>query len=283
MTSLIAWAAADNKPTGMLISNISFASDSRLSWENAPPKDDYTKLYASELRPEILGFAGEADLAEPVVEAFANEPLNAEESEFNPHARSERLRSLLTSRANAMRSCRDTSVLYGARSGLGVRDSVFSLFCLRWTQNTGVFEIEYVHIDPAQPSALISKDGSGTTSINTWQEKWRVPEERRSWKEPDGKNHFSRHIFSAFCDSIASNEDGATGGVPQIVRLRRVGNGEVIGFAGAAGTFVAGGPLSDYRGRRPAGFVDENYHVVDQHGNRIGPLQPRPSDAPRRK
>ncbi|WP_129518497.1 hypothetical protein [Burkholderia stabilis] len=102
MTSLIAWAAADNKPSGMLISNISFASDSRLSWENAPPKNDYTKLYASELRPEILGFAGEADLAQPIVEAFANEPIDAAESEFNPHARSEHLRSLLIGRANAM-------------------------------------------------------------------------------------------------------------------------------------------------------------------------------------
>ncbi len=283
MTSLIAWAAADNKPTGMLISNISFASDSRLSWENAPPKEDYTKLYASDLRPEILGFAGEADLAQPVVEAFANEPAGAAQEAFDPHVRAEHLRMLLKNRVDAMRTCRSTSVLYGARSGLGVSHSVFSLFCLRWSQDIGSIEVEYVHIDPTQPSAVVAQDGSGTESIAMWQSRWRIPGGKHiAWQEPAGTKHFSRHIFSAFCDSINSNDDTATNGIPQIVRLRRVGNGEIIGFSGAVGTFVAGRPLSEYRGRPPVSFVDDNYHVVDQHGNRLGPLQPRPGDAPAR-
>ncbi|KAB0650299.1 hypothetical protein [Burkholderia diffusa] len=273
MTSLIAWLAADMKKEGPQISGITMASDSRISFPDRPPEDDCTKLYASAHRPEILGYVGEVDLAQPVASSFITESL-IPGSEFDPHARLVRLTTLLEARRAELNwTCLDTTLLYAARTGVGMKKSTFHLFSLSWTESDGKVQATYFPVEHTKPSMVVELSGTGRASVKYWQEKW-------SKATPD--LHYTRHFFSAFCDSIWSGRDTFSGGVPQVAVVRRTKNGQPIGFVNETGTYLKGRLLappypSDLE------FVNENYQFVDSQGNPTGKRRFRPHEAPRRK
>ncbi|MEM5372921.1 hypothetical protein V4C53_43965 [Paraburkholderia azotifigens] len=260
------------KKEGPRISGVTLASDSRISWNNQYPRDDCTKIYAATGQPEIAGFVGDVDLAQQVVSSFLAEALHTG-AEFDPYARCGRLATLLKARRTELAvSCRDTTILYAARSGMGMKRSVFHLWALSWIESDSELHITHIPIDPTEPSAVVTVDGSGQTSVRHWQHEW-------CKKTPD--RHFTRHFFSAFCDSIFSGDDEFSGGVPQVAVVRRTKAGQLIGFVNKSGPFLKGRPLET----PPAPdlqFVNEDYQFVDEHGNRKGKPRIRPHEAPTR-
>ncbi|WP_124920233.1 hypothetical protein [Burkholderia stagnalis] len=154
-----------------------------------------------------------------------------------------------------------------------MKKSTFNLCSLSWTESDGKVQATYFPVEHTKPSMVVAFDGSGHRSVKYWQDEW-------SKATPD--LHYTRHFFSAFCDSIWSGDDGFSGGVPQVAVIRRTKNGQAIGFVNETGTYLKGRPLA---APHPADleFVNENYQFVDGQGNPTGKRRFRPLEAPRRK
>ena len=128
-------------------------------------------------------------------------------------------------------------------------------------------------LDPESPTSPILWSGTGGPTVYSLQYEW-------SRNRPD--LHFSRNIFSAFCDAIASLRDRSTGGAPQLATLRRSDNGKLLGFVGGAGAYFKGTKLRSNPSEIPDEFRDCDYQCVDQNGVLLknAQIQPRPKEVP---
>lgn len=241
MTTLIAWAAIDDRGT----SAVYMASDSRLSWAEYGNWDSGRKIFASEKFPEILGYTGDAFFCTQVLSqviAFVDscEPLAEITSLDEKYAY---IGSLIERafKSYPTQFCLPSfSILYLTRIGKSWGACTFA-----WTNKDG-WQTKQVHSIPLnwedvravdkslmfQTSAvLFATAGSGGDMFMTY---YRESEWFKTMPM------YSRGIFGAFTDFIESSEDSKTGGRPQISGLYRNFDAKKIGFVDSDARYLYG-------------------------------------------
>jgi hypothetical protein len=122
---------------------------------------------------------------------------------------------------------RDCGILMANRLGRGTR-SAFSVAVFTYDANADAWFRKSIPM-PSH-SAELRIAGSGALSVRTAKKLWD--------ESPQGNT--SRAVFSAFCESLASGVDRLSGGGPQLVGLRRIGNGLTFGVVVGVNRYFAG-------------------------------------------
>lgn len=279
MTTLIAWAAIDDRET----SAVYMASDSRISWRENDVWDNGRKIFASEKFPEILGYTGDALFCTQVLSqviAFIDScaPLS---QMMKLDVKFDYVGGLIERAFESYpkQFCLPNfSILYLTRLG-----KTWGACTFAWTAQEG-WQTKNIHRIPmtwaevheldsfvvTQASAVIFvSDGSGG-------EKFRSFYNNSQWiaKLPI----YSRGIFGAFTDFIDSASDSKTGGKPQISGLYREFEAKKIGFADGDQRFLYGILVSpsDYQAEmRWVNRTFENCHPLS--GDRLPGEQRQPA------
>lgn len=223
MTTITAWAAVDRG-----VSAVYIASDSRITWGQGDLWDRGRKTFASHTEPYVFGYWGDVlfpAMALPqVIESIDHNlvPLNANRP-YGPVG--SLIRRLWLDYPISQR--RDCGILLAHRLGSGMK-SVFSLAVFTY----GAKEDKWRRRSIPMPdrSAELRIAGSGTAVVRNAKKLW----------DDSPHRHTSRAVYSAFCEGLASGQDPLSGGGPQLVRLRRMGNGETLGATIGASRFFAG-------------------------------------------
>lgn len=227
VTTIAAWAGVDQRG----VSSLNIVSDSRVTWlpSKRPQQwDQGRKTFACRTQPFIFGYCG--DVGFPAVALpQVIETIDAGLVRLVPNRPYGAVGSLLrrtwldyppTQRA-------DSHILVAHRLGTGMR-SVFSLAVFSYFTKTGT----WARISPAMPrgSAKLLIEGSGAPAMR---------KAKRLWDESVHGNT-SRAVYSAFCEGLRSGEDPNSGGGPQLVSLRRIGNGLTFGTVYNSERYYAG-------------------------------------------
>jgi hypothetical protein len=210
MTSLIAWIGVDSRQP----SSVYLASDSRISWDGKTgPWDFARKLFASSRYPDVLGYCGNVLFTSQVLgQVMDMVDLGCL---FSPHAAPEVRFQAIAETIEQVHSTYPReqqypfSVIHCTRRGIAMSSS-FETFELSWSPALG-WQRGMLQI-PSH-SGLVATYGSGKRSILESVQRWQRSDAGRT----------SRSIFSAFCDSIASGADPASGGAPQLAGMYRIG------------------------------------------------------------
>ncbi len=215
MTSLIAWIGVDSRGQ----TSAYLASDSRITWGKSTSFDTGVKLFVSSNSAEIFGYCGDVTFASQIlphtIEQIDNDFLFSEKQSIDE--KTKRIYELIK---NDFKEYPESinqgfEILYFSRENSNMK-SRFHLSKFSWNHND---KWQSEKISLPEKSGLVDYTGSGSKSIYKWYRKWQNTELKGT----------SRSVFSAFCDSIASGEDPYTGGAPQLVGLRRIGNGIKFG------------------------------------------------------
>jgi len=216
MTSLISWIGIDSRGPA----SIYFASDSRISYKVKDSRisksykiqwDSGKKLFASKCYPLILAYCGDVDfpiqVLSRIIEGIDNNLLISENDEQD--LKEEKIfTSIRDSFENYPKIKRkDFYIICANRQNNGMK-SVFHVFKIIWNS---LNECRKIKLTIPKESGLIESIGSGSQSVNKWYVKWQSSDSART----------SRSVFSAFCDSLASQEDEDSGGTPQLVGIYR--------------------------------------------------------------
>jgi hypothetical protein len=278
VTTLIAWAAIDNRET----SAVYMASDSRISWGDSGVWDSGRKIFASEKFPEILGYTGDALFCTQVlgqVMAFVDscEALAALADLDMKYDYVQDLvqRAFMSYPTNFCLP--NFSVLYMTRV-----EKVWGACTFSWSTSDG-WAPKQVHriplnwtevqqggqtIEEQTSAVLFVSDGSGGAKF------------RRFYKNSEWLTRlslYSRGIFGAFVDFINSGQDAQTGGKPQIAGLYRKFEAKKIGFTQGEARFLYGIQLepSDYG--QNVRWVNATFENCDsESGMRTIDAQPQP-------
>lgn len=222
MTSLVVWVAVDQRgPASMYI-----ATDSRISWtgmRGTPTWDGARKTYAGMRSANIIGYVGDVlypALALPTVFAQLDEMQPAAAVD-EAHCRVLELVQAAWSNAPSETRSSATELVHCVRVGDKMTSS-FSAQILRLPKGESEWQIERL----ATPACSSKMEflGSGRRSIDASHARWVKPS-----PIGDDTRRTSRAVFSAFCDSIVSGVDQASGGAPQLVGLYRTGAGRSFG------------------------------------------------------
>jgi len=226
MTSLIVWTGVDSRAAA----SIYLASDGRLSWENGDTWDFGRKVFASHIHPDILGYYGEVLFTSQVLGQIlnlidANSLFKADSSaELKFEAISTIVKQAHSTYPQQMR--RMFSVIHCSRRGSGMSTS-FDLFELLWDPVRG-WQTKTIPVP--RRSGVAAVYGSGAKSIAESVRRWKVSEVGGT----------SRSVFSAFCDSLASGSDRATGGAPQLAGIYRLGASRSFGVVSKKHRYLNG-------------------------------------------
>ncbi len=251
MTTLIAWAAIDDKNT----SAIYMASDSRLSWDKYGIWDSGRKIFVSEIYPEVLGYTGDALFCSQVLSqviAFIDSCAPIKNVSDFP-TKFERIESLIKRAFSSypQQFCLPTfSILYLTRigaqwgactfnwqAGAGWSDKLIHNIPMTWEEVRRAGKDE----NSQSRAVLFVSAGSGGAKFRGFylESEW-------SKKLP----LLSRGIFGAFSDFIEANRDPLTGGTPQLCGLYRDLKATKIGFVKDNERYLYGIAISpdDYQG-----------------------------------
>ena len=193
------------------------ASDSRISWSSNTVWDYGRKLFASRNHPEILGYCGDvlfpSQVLGQIIEQIDSGIL------FNcGETHQQKFHKIASIIKQSWGSYPDFShqgfeVIYCTRQKSGI-NAEFHVWVLKWTPSNEWAELILPlssHAGHTSYSKIIKVMGSGTQSVEDWYKRWA--------KSDIGKT--SRAVFSAFCDSLESEQDSRSGGVPQLVGMYR--------------------------------------------------------------
>ena len=271
MTSLVAWIGVDSRGP----SSIYIATDSRISWQTksgitVQTWDSARKTSAVATSPQIFGFAGDVFYPSQTLEAvsdlltFYPVPESVEEAQDNfQEAVRVGWQSLPPKERRESFLVQCLRVNQGMNSRFGMQVLHQAARSDKWTAKAFAM--------PDQSSQLEFL-GSGTKSLKEVHARWvKVPTARHDWPV-DTRARTSRAVFSAFCDSLDSGSDPASGGAPQLVGLYREGNGRRFGIHWHEKTYVAGTEITDQSLER---IEWRNRHLerIDQQGRRLGSAQ----------
>jgi hypothetical protein len=232
MTSLITWAGVDTHG----IASIYIASDSRVTWGKERKWDYARKIFASLNYPDILGYFGDVsfpshvlgqlmDLIDTKVLFSNNDLLDAKVSKVFKLIK-DSFGDYPTDQSHPF------AIIYCTRENEGLQ-SLFHISLLGWSLEKGWYE-ERPKLP--QTSSIIYVLGTGKASIEKWYERW------NSIKNEKGT---SRAIFSAFCDSLASESDDFSGGAPQLVGIYRKWVGKNFGVLYKGKRYILGLPVNE--------------------------------------
>jgi len=215
VTSLVAWVGADSRGPASFY----FASDSRISWQPSEKWDFARKLFASSRHPDILGYYGDVlfssqDLSQVIDLVDAD---NLFDADATPELKFEEISTIFKkSYSTYPEKYRSRfAIIHCSRCNSGMSAS-FKLFELSWESVKGWQSRE---VQVPSKSGIVTVYGSGSERVKAWVERWNATKAGRT----------SRSVFSAFCDSLSSGGDPATGGAPQLVGVYRQGPAETFG------------------------------------------------------
>ena len=231
MTTLIAWSGVDSRGPASLY----FAGDSRFSWSKEEGWIYGKKLFASKTYPDILAYCGDvifpSTIINQIVEKIDSGLLYAEENDYKDKNHMI-FNSIKLSFENYPVSQRNKfHIIHGCRSGHGMQ-AIFHVFKITYENKHWRNE----NLEIPNKSGLIDKIGSGADSMKSWYEKWQNSDSKRT----------SRSVFSAFCDSVESEDDPYSGGPPQLSGIYRNGNAISFGIIQKGNRYFNGSPVSDF-------------------------------------
>lgn len=254
MTSLIVWVAADSRGP----SSLNMATDSRLSWMSGHKWDEAKKVYASERQPFVFSFCGDSlfpthalvKVVDQLNGGFLNDPAGVERV----------IRKLWSGYPEALRA--DFTIYIGFRQGSRM-DSKFLLtqLSVRNASSGGAWSNKLIEVPTV--SAVLKVDGSGRPTVEKYLNVWDLTPSKRT----------SRAYYSAFADAIASGNDPATGGAPQLGGLYRIGQGRSFGvvheYAEArARRYFGGADLTGSESTLGVEWRNDLFERVDGENNR---------------
>lgn len=245
MTTLIAWAAIDQRTT----SSVYMASDSRLTWDKHGTWDSGRKIFASEKFPEILGYTGDALFCSQILSqviAFID-ACSVLETATNFEAKFALVESLIVRAFSTYptKFCLPKfSIIYLTRIGNGL-EARWGGCTLAWSMQGG-WQPRSVHHIPhtwdevwsmginsekeVQDRELAHQQAVIFVSAGSGGKKFRTFYNGSEWSKK--LPLISRGIFGAFSDFVEHNGslDPATGGTPQLSALYRASHAQKIGF-----------------------------------------------------
>lgn len=278
MTTLIAWAAIDNRET----SAVYMASDSRISWGDSGVWDSGRKIFASEKFPEILGYTGDALFCTQVLGQVISfiDSCEALVGLTDLEKKYDYVQNLVE-RAFKMyptEFCLPSfSILYMTRV-----DKVWGACTFSWTV-AGGWAPKQMHCIPLSWSnvqqggqeikaqvdtILFVSDGSGGTKFRSFYK-------NSQWLAE--LSLYSRSIFGAFVEFIRSGIDDKTGGNPQIAGLYRKFEAKKIGFTEGESRFLYGIQLAPIDYGQNVRWVNATFENCEsESGMRSADAQPQP-------
>jgi len=215
MTSLVVWTGVDSRgPASLYV-----ASDSRISWGEGGHWDFARKVFPSSCYPDILGYCGDVLFTSQVLGQIIG-LLDAHflyEADATPESRFLAISEVLKEAHSTYpeKERHPFSVIHCSRRDEGMT-TLFAAFELAWRLPEGW---QSTAIPVPGSSGIVATYGSGKRSVSEWVGRW-------DKSEVGGT---SRSIFSAFCDSLKSGEDTASGGAPQLAGIYRKGPAESFG------------------------------------------------------
>lgn len=231
MTSLVAWVGHDTHG----VASAYIASDSRITWGTNQKWDYARKVFASLKYPDILGYFGDVSFPSHVlgqVIDIVDTDLFFRENESARIKFSKIEELVIDSFATYPKEhCNPFSIVYISRENEGM-ESKFQTFLFGWHPSYGWNNEQ---LEMPSKSGIIRVFGSGKKSIETWHERW---------NHIDKIKGTSRAVFSAFCDSLANQGDGFSGGAPQLVGIYRKWAGQSFGIIYKNQRYLLGLPVS---------------------------------------
>lgn len=229
MTSLIAWTGVDSRGPA----SIYLASDSRISWENRDAWDFGRKVFASYRYPDILGYYGDVLFTSQVLGQVISliDVDSLFKADSTPESKFKAICTILKQAHSTYpeKMRRTFSIVHCSRRSSGMSAS-FEVYELSWKPSSG-WQTKALPV-PLK-SDIIAIYGSGEQSVLKSVQEW-----KRS--EVGGA---SRSIFSAFCDSLASGSDQATGGAAQLVGIYRQSAAQLFGVIYGKHRYLQGLPV----------------------------------------
>lgn len=279
MTTLIAWAAIDNRET----TAVYMASDSRISRGDSGVWDSGRKIFASEKFPEILGYTGDALFCTQVlgqVVAFIDS-CEALAGLTDLEKKYDYVQDLIVRafKVYPTEFCLPSfSILYMTRV-----DKIWGACTFSWSADGG-WAAKQVHhiplnwsdvqqggqnIEAQTDTILFSSDGSGGAKFRNFY---------KSSKWLEKLSLYSRSIFGAFVDFIDSGVDGKTGGKPQIAGIYRKFEAKKIGFTEGESRFLYGIQLAPTDYGKNVRWVNATFENCEsESGMRFADAQPQPA------
>ncbi len=213
MTSLIAWLGVDSRgPASVYIASDSRLSRSGINW------DCGRKVFACQNSSDLFGYCGAVLFPSQFlgqltasIDARVLFPPNS-----TPDDRLEVLERKLQLAVVDFPEQAPFTIVYATRVGEGYPSSFF-IATLSWDRNERI--TREVYPLPTFSDLLLAR-GSGKPIVEDYQFNWRHSDIGRT----------SRAVFSAFCDSISSGRDVATGGPPQLAGLYLRGPSTAFGI-----------------------------------------------------
>ena len=201
--------------------------------EAANYRDDCKKVFACKDSPDIFGYYGHVLVPQKVLPQLEETPILA--TYDTSEKRHSALRTLAESCVNALPATHraEFGIVHASRDGVEMK-SAFRLWHLHWTAQDEWIDEE---IAIGYDSVPLIECGSGARVVRNKTDASKIE-----------LGVVSRAVFTGFCDGLASDGDPFTGGVPQLVGLRRHGMGMHFGI-------VYGGKRY-YRGDDRISFLD---------------------------
>lgn len=213
MTSIVSWVGVD--PRGP--ASVYIASDSRISWGTSHIWDNGRKTFASATHPYIFGYCGDV-LFPSMVLPVVQEHLASGAITTEPRSMFGEVGSLIRRlwMQYPHEEHRDFSIIMAARLGEKMA-ARFYVAMMTFNAKTQTWHLR--EEDMPKVSSLLIHAGSGAEEVIAAETLWQASAHAGT----------SRAAFSAFCESMRLGADPHTGGGPQIVGLRRIGNGMTFG------------------------------------------------------
>lgn len=229
MTLLVAWATALAK----VPNSVYLASDSRITWDRRKGRwDAGRKLFACRTSPDIFGFSGDVLFASQVLGQIIDLVDNG--VLFNAASRAQRRHDAAVAALKASHLRRhdtpeaDFEIVHIARSGSRM-DTHFIGWATRFCANRRSWSDDEFELSPLKPAAF----GSGAQHFH----------QRIEMRPTPPQDELERVPFLAFRECLASGSDPASGGVPQLSGVYRIGVGRPIGFVDGRDRFLYGLPV----------------------------------------
>ena len=230
MTTLIAWSGVDSRGP----SSLYFASDSRFSWRDEGWLYG-KKLFISKVYPDILAYCGGVvfplTILNQIIENIDIGLLYDKKDDFDKKNQKVFNSIKRSFDEYPVRYREGFHIIHGCREGQGMQ-SVFYVFKIQYISSHWKTE----KLEIPKKSILIFRAGSGSNSMKKWNNNWQGSDSKET----------SRSVFSAFCDSIESNDDPYSGGPPQLAGIYREGNAFNCGIIQNNRRYFNGMPIVDY-------------------------------------
>ncbi len=247
MTSLMCWIGYESRPVP---SSAYIITDSRISWESQT-WDFGRKTYASRQTPDIFGYCGDVVFPSLVLSQFVSA---LDEGLYSGDAkqRHDGLERLVRTSFDKLpkNEQRAFTIVHCGRDGDRM-ETQFRVFVLKWKDGWTSAECEL----PVRSSAVVHLDGSGLTSMRTALDR----------RANLAVGRTTRGLFQSFVDALASEDDPATGGAPQLVGLYRIGPGISFGVLHNLHRFLYGMPVHDLAPESQLDWRTDLFERADGH------------------